>query len=286
MKLLSYGKINIFLNILGKRSDGYHNIETLIQRIDLFDEIEINVDKEFDGIFIDIYCNKEGIPTDSTNLCYIASKWFMEKYDLKGRVNIKIYKNIPSCAGLGGGTSNGAEVIKALNKIYGLNIPLNELSNDTIVLGGDFPYFMLGGTSLCEGIGDRVLKVNSFKDHIVLIVKPNFGFLTKDVYNNFDVLNDIHNVDKNLIIESINNNDFYTTCESISNTLEYSSIKNMDIIRDLKNEILKNGAIGSAMSGSGSSVYGIFDNLYVAQRCYDIFKSRFNDVFLTRTIDK
>lgn len=286
MKLISYGKINMFLNIVGKRENGYHYIETLIQRIDLFDEIELNVDKSLNGREINIFCSNSTVPTNEENIAYKAALWFMDKYRLNGKVQINIYKNIPICAGLGGGTSNGAEVIKALNTIYDVNVPIDVLAKESVVLGTDFPYSIMGGTMLCEGVGERLTSIKSLDNNIVLIVKPDFGFATREVYNNFDIKNVEHNIDKNKFIGFINKGNLYEVCKSISNTLEYSNVMLMDVIRDIKIRFIKNGALGSCMSGSGSCVYGVFDNLYKAQKCYDDFKKDFNNLFLTRTIDR
>lgn len=285
MRLRSYGKINLFLNIVGKREDNYHNIETLIQRVDLMDEIDLHVDKDYKGIKINISCNKEEVPTDNRNLCYKACMWFMEKYNLQGSVNIHINKNIPISAGLAGGTSNGAEVIKALNCIYDLNISLKELSYESIVLGADFPYCITGGTVLCEEIGDKLKSIKPFINNVIVIVKPDFGFNTKDVYENFNLENIKYNINKEEIIKFLNTDNFYGVCKNISNTLEYSSVKGMDVIKNIKKDLNRLGAINSSMSGSGSSVYGIFDNLYVAQKCYDYFKENYKEVYITKTID-
>lgn len=286
MRLLSYGKINLFLNIVGKREDNYHNIETLIQRVDLMDEIEIQVNKEYEGIYVNISCNNKEVPLDKDNLCYKACMWFMTKYNLKGKVNIDIKKNIPISAGLAGGTSNGAEIIKALNVIYNLNINLSELSKESVVLGADFPYCIIGGTVLCEGIGEKLQKVKSFSNNVVVIVKPDFGFNTKMVYENFDLENIKYNINKNKLIRYLNEGSFYNVCENLSNTLEYSKISGMEVIKEIKEGLIKLGAINSTMSGSGSSVYGIFDNLFIAQKAYDYFKNKYKEVYITRTIDK
>ena len=197
-----------------------------------------------------------------------------------------MFKNIPISAGLGGGTSNGAEIIKALNKIYNLNIDINVLCEDSVVLGADFPYCLIGGTILCEGVGERLKRINSFFNKIIIVVKPNFGFSTKDVYENFCIDNVKYNINKDEMIKCLNDKNFYGVCKTISNTLEYSNVNGMDMIREIKFKLKSLGAINSSMSGSGSSVYGVFDNLYVAQKCYDDFKKEFNEVFITRTINK
>ena len=285
MKLISYGKINLFLNIVGKRKDNYHNIETLIQRVDLMDELELHVDKTYKGIEVNITCNKPYVPLDNKNLCYKACNWFMEKYNLQGRVNIHINKNIPISAGLGGGTSNGAEIIKALNNIYDLNISISKLSQDSVVLGADFPYCITGGTVLCEGIGEKLTNVKSFSNNVIVIVKPDFGFDTKSVYENFNIENIKYNANKNNMIDCLNKEDFYGVCNNICNVLELSSVQGMDTIKYIKSELIKLGAINSSMSGSGSSVYGIFNNLYVAQKSYDYLKKYYNEVYITRTIN-
>lgn len=284
MKLRAYGKVNLFLNVIGRRKDGYHSIETIIQRIDLFDEIIISVDKNFNGIDIKITCDNKMVPVDNKNLCYIACKWFMEMYSLCGSVSINIKKNIPILAGLGGGTSDGAEIIKALIKIYDLNVDIKNLSKKSVALGGDFPYCLIGGTAICGGIGEEVTKLRGFSDKIIVILKPNFGFSTKDVYENFN-LNSAGKLNKIGFMNYIKNGDFYNICNNITNILEFSNICNMDIIKEIKLKFKNLGAINSSMSGSGSSVYGIFDNLYIAQRCYDELKKNFNEVFITKTIN-
>lgn len=286
MKFKTYGKINLFLNVVGKREDGYHNIETIIQRIDLFDEIEIFVDRDFDGIEINISCNKDFIvPVDEKNLCYIACKWFMERYGLKGRVSIFIYKNIPVKAGLGGGTSNGAEVIKALNLIYNLGINFWDLHKEISSIGADFPYFLVGGTALCEGIGEKVRKLNSFSNRWIVIVKPDFGFSTKDVYENLNFLNIKSVCNKNEIINSISQNDLNGVCKNLFNTLEFSKAIGLEKLNEIKNILKSLGACGTLMSGSGSSIFGIFENKDLAERCFSKIKDKFEEVFLCRTLD-
>lgn len=285
MRVRSYGKINLFLNIIGRRKDGYHDIETLIQRIDLFDEMEVNIDKKFNGIEIEVICDHKNVPNNYQNLCYKACKWFMEKYNLKGKVKIVIYKNIPVFAGLGGGTSNAAEIIKLLNEVYELNIPLDILARESVILGADFPYSIFGGNILCEGIGEKLYKLPSLSNKYIVIVKPSFGFSTKDVYENFNIKNIKYNINKNDMIKALLDGDFYNVCKNISNTLEYSNLFGMDIIREIKGKFMNLGGMASSMSGSGSCVYGIFDDFNIAKNCYINLKDEY-EVFLTQTIGK
>ncbi len=287
MEFKTYGKINLFLDILRKRNDGYHDIETVIQRIDLFDKIDLHVEKNFNGVEINISCDKPSlVPVDERNLCYIACKWFMNRYNLKGRISIFINKNIPVEAGLGGGTSNGAGVIKALNLIYNLGVDLTELYSDIVSLGADFPYFLTGGTALCGGIGEKVRKLVPFSNKSIVIIKPSFGFSTREVYESLDFSCLTFKYNKSKILDSIECEDFYGVCKNMFNALEKSKVRGMEDLAKIKLGLIKMGAINSLMSGSGSAVYGIFDNFSKAKECYRRFENDFEEVFIVKTINE
>ena len=174
MRTKAYAKINLSLDIIGKREDGYHLLEMVMQTIDLYDEITI--EKQDEGITIG--CNKVYVPRDERNLAYKAAKLFIEKYNISQGVNINIKKNIPVSAGLAGGSTDAAAVLKIMNRLFNINAEDEELMKLGEELGADVPY-CIKGDCLCEGIGEKVTELKRFKDKIIVIVKPPFGISTK-----------------------------------------------------------------------------------------------------------
>lgn len=280
MKGKAYAKINISLDVIGKREDGYHLLSMIMQNIELYDEIEI--EKIESGIVIT--CNKSFIPTDERNLAYKAAKLFLETYNIESGVSIDIVKNIPVAAGLAGGSADCATVLKMLNDMFDINASEEELMNLGATLGADVPYCIKGGTALCEGIGEKITPIKSFKNQIVLLVKPPFGVSTKDVYKAFDLNKvKIHPDTKNLI-KKIEEDDLNYVALNMKNLLENVTIRKHKVLYKLKEHLVKNGAVGSMMSGSGPTVFAFFDDMQVALKCYNELKEKYTDVFLTRTI--
>lgn len=281
MKIKAYAKINISLDIVGKReSDGYHLLRMIMQNIDLYDEISI--DKQAQGI--NLSCNKSYVPTDCRNLAYKAAMLFKERYDIKEGVNINIVKNIPVSAGLAGGSTDGAAVLKLMNKLFEVNASDEELMEIGLQLGADIPYCIKGGTALCEGIGEKITQLKPFKDKIIVLVKPGFGVSTKEVYKAFDLNKaKIHPRTENLI-EAMANDDIEYVANNMKNLLENVTLRKHNILIRIKEEMLRCGAIGSMMSGSGPSVFAFFDDMLKAQKCYEKMKVNHREVFLTRTI--
>ncbi len=280
MLLKAYAKINISLDVVGKREDGYHLLRMIMQNIDLYDLININ--KAQNGI--KITSNKPYIPTDERNLCYKAAKLFMEKYDLQGGVDINIRKNIPVAAGLAGGSTDAAAVLKGMRSIYNMNINDEELMELGLKIGADVPYCILGGTALCEGIGEKINPLKSFKNHIMIVVKPPFGVSTKEVYQSLDISRIYKHPDTIGLIKAVEENDLKFVCSNMKNILENVTLRKHVILKDIKNEMLRMGALGAMMSGSGPTVFSFFDDMLKAQYCYEKFKTKYSEVFITRTI--
>jgi len=280
MKGKAYGKINIALDIVGKREDGYHLLEMIMQSIEVYDEIEIEIIREG----IEIKCNKHFIPTDGRNLAYKAAEIFIKTYNIKSGVSIDIIKNIPVAAGLAGGSSDCALVLKLMNKIFEVNASEQELMKLGVTLGADVPYCIKGGTALCEGIGEDVTPLDSFRNHIVVLVKPPFGVSTRDVYRNFDINKAKIHPNTRELISKMKENDLYYVANNMRNLLENVTLRKHKIIYSIKEIMVAKGALGSMMSGSGPTVFGLFDDIQLAQKCYDEMKSKYTDVFLTRTI--
>ena len=280
MKEKAYAKVNIALDVVGKREDGYHLLKMIMQNIDLYDEIEVT--KVDSGI--NITCNKVFVPTDERNLAYKAAKLFMDEYNIETGVNIDIKKNIPVSAGLAGGSTDCAAVLKIMNNLFDINATKEELMDLGVKLGADVPYCIQGGTALCEGIGEVITPLNPFKNHILVLVKPPFGVSTKEVYKSFDISKVRVHPQTNQLISKMKENDITYVSNNMKNLLENVTLRKHRVISNIKDEMLRLGAIGSMMSGSGPTVFAFFDDMLTAQKCYDQMKSKYDDTYITRTI--
>ena len=280
MKIKAYAKINLALDVVGKRDDGYHLLRMIMQTIDLYDIIEIK--KINSGI--KLKCNKPYVPTDERNLAYKAAKLFMETYSINDGIDIELVKNIPVSAGLAGGSTDAAGVLKLLNKLFQINADDNELKALGLKLGADVPYCINGGTALCEGVGEQITQLKQFKNKILILIKPPFGVSTKEVYRNFDLSKVIFHPRIETLIKSMENDDIYFVANNMKNLLENVTLKKHRVITSIKEEVRLNGAIGTMMSGSGPTVFAFFDDMLTAQLCYDNMKRKYKDVFITRTI--
>lgn len=280
MKIKAYAKINIALDVVGKREDGYHLLRMIMQTIDLYDTIEM--EKTNSGI--KLKCNKHYVPTDEKNLAYKAAKLFMENYSINDGVDINLIKNIPVSAGLAGGSTDAAGVLKLMNKIFNINADDEELKALGLKLGADVPYCINGGTALCEGVGEKITQLKQFKDKILVLIKPPFGVSTKEVYKNFDLSKVIFHPRIEELIKGMENDDIYFVANNMKNLLENVTLKKHRVITSIKEEVKLNDAIGTMMSGSGPTVFAFFDDMLKAQMCYDNMKKKYKDVFITRTI--
>lgn len=281
MKIKAYAKINISLDILGKREcDGYHLLKMIMQNIDLYDEISIK--KQYGEITLS--CNKNYVPTDSRNLAYKAAMLFKERYNIKDGVHIDIVKNIPVSAGLAGGSTDGAAVLKLMNKLFEVNASEEELMEIGLKLGADIPYCIKGGTALCEGIGEKITPLKPFRNKILVLVKPAFGVSTKEVYKAFDINKVRVHPKTESLIEAMEKDDLNYVANNMRNLLENVTLRKHNILIKIKEEMNRYGAVGSMMSGSGPSVFAFFDDMLKAQKCYEKMKENHREVFLTRTI--
>lgn len=279
LKLCSYGKINLFLDVKYKLNNGYHSINTIMQSINLHDEIELETIKN-DKIIIE--CNYLSIPLNEKNTCYKAASLIKEKYHINSGLIIRINKTIPPEAGLAGGSSNAAAVIKGLNELWQLNLSNEELLNIGVNIGADVPFCINGGTYLAEGIGEKLTKLNDFKWEYILLVKPKFSMSTAFVYNNLTI--DNYNLYKdNAIINYINNNDYKNAAKSTANTLEKVVEKFHPEINYIKKLMLEKGAISSLMTGSGSVIYGLFPDMKSLNFAYDNFKDIYSQIYKVKT---
>ena len=280
MKIKAYAKINIALDVVGKREDGYHLLRMIMQTVDLYDVIEI-VKTNSD---IKLKCNKPYVPTDERNLAYKAAKLFRETYNIKDGVSINLTKNIPVSAGMAGGSTDAAGVLKLMNRLFDVNADDEELRTLGLKLGADVPYCINGGTALCEGIGEKITQLKPFKDKIVVIVKPPFGVSTKDVYKAFDLSKVVFHPRTDDIIKAMENDDLHFVANNMKNLLENVTLRKHRVILNIKEAVSSYEALGTMMSGSGPTVFAFFDDMLKAQDCYDEMKKKYKDVFISRTI--
>lgn len=280
MLVKAYAKINLSLDVVGKREDGYHLLRMIMQTIDLYDIL--NITKVQSGIHIT--CNKEYVPTDERNLVYKAASLFMNTYKIDAGVDIHLRKYIPIAAGLAGGSTDAAAVLKTMRDIFKPEIQDKELMELGVKIGADVPYCILGGTALCEGIGEKITMLKPFKNHILVVVKPSFGVSTKEVYKGLILERIRKHPDTDFLIEFIEKDDLFMVSKNMSNVLENVTLRKHPILKSIKYEMLNSGAMGSLMSGSGPTIFGLFEDMLKAQNCYDRMKRKYKEVFITRTI--
>lgn len=276
----SYAKINLTLDVLGKLPNGYHEIESIMQTINLFDLVI--VDKSSSGI--DIRTNLRFLPTNEKNIAYKAADLFFKHTNIKGGVRILIHKNIPVAAGLAGGSGNGAAVLVALNALYDAGLNDDELCAIASKLGADVPYCMIGGTMLAKGIGEILSPVPNLKKKIILIAKPPVGASTAEIYEYLDNVEISRRPVLPEMKKALEADNLKAISDNLCNVMEEATIKLNPVIGGIKQKMMLNGAIGALMSGSGSTVFGFFDDYQTAKKSHDSFSQLYKDVFLTHTL--
>lgn len=281
MKLHSYGKINLFLDIKGKLQNNYHLITTVLQSIDIYDEILLNSLNENKII---IECSDSNIPVNEKNTCYKAALLLKKTFGINSGIYIYIDKNIPSEAGLAGGSGNAAAVIKGLNKMWNLNLSIEEMCRLGTQIGADIPFCIMGGTCLGEGIGDKVTELNQFTWDNILVIKPAFSMSTAFVYQN--LAPDYYNsYIENNILKYISSYDHKKAAMCVANTLEKVVEKYHPEINDIKKFMIDSGAISSIMTGSGSAVFGLFKDNSTLNKAYKIAAKIYPQAITTKTVN-
>lgn len=277
MEIKAYAKINLALDIIRKKEDGYHELKTVMQQIDLFDVIKLHAEAEISGSSsqgqILISCNDSMVPTDERNLAYKAAKILFDEFDITDAILIEIEKNIPVSAGLAGGSTDAAAVLKGINEYFGLGLSESELIKRGAGLGADVPFCIMGGTAYAEGIGEKLTPLEVPGDYIVLTAVPDTRVSTKWAYNAYDETassGNIRHPDIDHLRAAIEMEDFGCVPEFLGNVLEYVTIPEYPIISRVKNTMMQNGAAGALMSGSGPSVFGLFIDEEKAAKAYDV----------------
>ncbi len=285
VKLKSGAKINLGLGVLSKRHDGYHNVDMIMQTLDLCDFITL---KKNQRLGIRVFCNKELDCKEEDNIACKAAKKFLEYVNMQDIfIDVNIEKNIPVCAGLAGGSGNAAAVLVGLDNMLNTDLSIDELTGIGKDLGADVPFCIRGGTMRAIGTGTDLERINSCTKYIVLIVKPKISISTKDAYDKIDLCHGSEKNDKiDNILVGIERNDAKLIAENLFNDLEKSlsgvQRKEINYIKDF---LVNMGALNACMSGSGPSVYGIFDDEIVAKRCFESIKAEYKETFLCRPLD-
>lgn len=264
MTVRAYAKVNLTLDVLGKRQDGYHEIKTVMQSISLYDLLDIKKDSS-----ISITTNRSYIPTDRRNLVYTACEKFFAFAGIKGGAKINIKKQIPVSAGLAGGSSDAAATLCALNELYNTGLTVAELCNIGVTIGADVPFCIIGGTALCEGIGEKITPLPPLPKLDVVIAVGGEGLSTPVMYNEIDKINaeNMVKVDNEGMISAIKSGDVDFVIKRLANIFEDMCIEKKPKIAQIKSIMLGNGAMGAVMSGSGPSVFGIFSDKTSAMGC-------------------
>ena len=268
LELKAYGKINLGLDVVRRREDGYHEVRMIMQTVRVYDAIELNRTEE-EGIRLST--NLYYLPDNENNLGYRAAKLLMDEFGIRDGVEIKMKKFIPVAAGMAGGSSDAAAVLFGVNKMFGLGLSKQELMERGVRLGADVPYCIMRGTALSEGIGEILTPLPPMPQCRVLIAKPAVSVSTKHVYESLNLpsLGAEAHPDIDAMRAAIEKKDLSGVVSQLGNVLETVTIPENPVIQTLKDKMMEMGADGSLMSGSGPTVFGLFTNQTAAQAAYE-----------------
>ena len=280
MRLRALAKINLGLDILGKREDGYHEVRMIMQTIQMYDVLEIKK-KKAPGISLSV--NYPYIPCDERNLVYKAAKLLMDEFQVTSGVEIDLRKFIPTAAGMGGGSSDAAAVLVGVNRMFQLGLTKRELMERSVAIGADVPFCVLRGTSLAEGIGEILTPLPSLPKCFVLIAKPPINVSTKFVYTNLRANELTCHPDIDGQIRALQDGDLEAVCKKMGNVLETVTIPAYPIIQTIKDKMIQCGAVNAMMSGSGPTVFGIFNEREQAERAAELLREedKIRQMFVT-----
>lgn len=274
----SYAKINLTLDVTGKRENGYHDVMMIMQTVSLFDLIII--DKTSGEIGIST--NLRYLPNNEKNIAYKAVMLFKEKTGIMGGAKIIIHKNIPVAAGLAGGSGNAAAVLCALNLLYDTDLSREELLELGAELGADVPYCIMGGTYLASGIGEVLTPMPSAPEAYVLLVKPPVSVSTQSIYEAIDSSPILERPDIDAMKSALTAGDLKSVAANLCNVMENVTIAEHPEIGGIKQKMLSNGALGAVMSGSGPTVFGLFSSYKAAKTSADSFSYQYKDVYVAK----
>ena len=268
-QLKALAKINLGLDVTGRRENGYHDVRMVMQTIYLYDDVLIKKTEE-PGIVVKT--NLSFLPINEDNIAYKAAKMLIDEFGIEQGVEITLDKHIPVAAGLAGGSSNAAAVLVGMNQMFDLKLSQQDLMDRGVKLGADVPYCVMRGTVLAEGIGEILSPLPPMPKCYILIAKPGISVSTKVVYEKLDSKPIENHPDIDAIIDGLEKNDLHKVAASLGNVLEAVTIEDYPIIEEIKYAMKNAGALNAMMSGSGPTVFGIFDDKKVAKAAKETIK--------------
>ena len=278
IKEKAYAKLNISLDVLSKRPDGYHDMRMVMQSVSLHDELSVSLRN--DGA-VNVATNLHYLPCDDRNIAAKAAKAFFARIGkTELGADIDIQKRIPVCAGMGGGSTDGAAVLRALNTLLGKPFSKSELEALGASLGSDIPFCISGGTALAEGRGERLCDLAPFPNCSFVIAKPKFSVSTPELFSKLDLITLKFHPDTQGIVSSIENGNLKGVCQRMYNVFETVLPPKPNDVQIIKHSLLDCGALGAVMTGTGSAVFGVFDDKAKAEYAHYLLSQRFTDVFL------
>ena len=270
ISLKALAKINLGLDVVRRREDGYHEVRMIMQTIQLYDRLDIKRTQE-PGI--QIQTNLSFLPVNENNLIYKAAKLLMDEFSITDGVSVKLDKRIPVAAGMAGGSTDAAAMLIGVNRLFSLGLTKRELMERGVQIGADVPYCIMRGTALAEGIGEALSPLPPMVKCPVLIAKPSISVSTKFVYQNLKLDDTTIHPDIDRLIDDIKAKNLHDIAAHMGNVLETVTIPNYPVIDEIKKHMLSNGAVGAMMSGSGPTVFGLFDNEDTAKKAYKAMRS-------------
>lgn len=266
MKVKALAKINLGLDVLGKRADGYHEVRMIMQTIHLYDQLIITKKAEPS---ISMETNLDFLPVNENNLVYKAAELMRQQYSIKEGVHVTLKKHIPVSAGMAGGSTDAAAVMYGMNELFGLREKRSKLMELGVKIGADVPYCLMRGTALAEGIGEKLKSLPPVPKCPVLIAKPGISISTKFVYENLKLDQHTRHPDIDAQLHAIYCKDLHALANHMGNLLETVTIKEYPIIEEIKEHMKAHGALNAMMSGSGPTVFGLFEEEETARRAYE-----------------
>lgn len=270
----AYGKLNLSLDIVGKREDGYHLVCMVMQTVDLYDELTI---QKTDKPGIQLTTDRPDLPTNEDNLIYKAAKLLFDEFQIKGGVSIHLKKQIPIAAGMAGGSADCAATLLGINTLFDLKLTEQDLQKRAVTMGADIPYCIMGGTALSEGIGEVLTPISPVPDCHVLLVKPNIDISTKWVYQTLRWNTLTSHPDTKKMLSALEAQSLSEVSATMENVLETVTIPAYPVIASIKEKLLSLGAINAMMSGSGPTVFGLFPDQGAGEKAYSICKELYPD---------